>query len=579
MNYLLPFLQQKKKLLALILFAALAQAFGTLMVPYFVAAIIDDGIAQRNIPAIVIIGCQMLAAAGITALVSLWGSYLCADLAALTGKHLREQLFVKTQQLSIKEFNHFGTASMITRSTGDITIIQQTLVMVLQLVLPTPLIAVAALIMTAAVSPMLVYVPLAGMLIFFCVIFMLFRQAGPISRAIQKRVDVVNRLVRESIVGIRVIRAFDNTEYERQRSDDAFTEYAADMICLNRIFAAFNPLIWGVMGLAMAAVVWVGGYLVLQQSIQVGSIAAVTEYTVMLLAYLMLSAMVLVNIPRMTACLRRIQEVLDITPEIADNPAVCVQPDPADKQKIVFQDVAFSYKGAEKPVLEGISFCCEQGKTTAIIGGTGSGKSTVAALMLRLYDIQQGQILLEGTDIRRISQHQLRERISYVPQRAFLFSGTIADNLRMGNQAASMEELRHAVRIAQADSFIEGLPAGYDSPVAQAGINFSGGQKQRLCIARALVKKAPVYVFDDSFSALDFKTDAALRSALKREMRDAAVIIIAQRINTIMSADQIIVLDAGKIAGIGTHEELLRTCGVYREIVESQLTENGGDKT
>lgn len=573
MKYLAQFLREKKKLLFLIFFTALVQAFGTLMVPYFVAAIIDSGITQRNIPAIITIGLQMLAAAGITALISLWGSYLCADLAALVGKNLREQIFAKTQLLSVKEFNHFGTASMITRFTGDITIIQQTLIMILQMVLPTPLVAVAAVTMTAAVSPLLVYVPLAGMLGFFLIIIILFRQASPISKTIQQRVDVVNRLVRESIVGIRVIRAFDNTGYERKRSDSAFTQYADNVIRLNRIFAFFNPMVWVVMGLTMAAVVWFGGYLVLQQTIGVGSIAAVIEYTVMTLAYLMMSAMVLVNLPRMTACLERIQEVLDTVPEIADSAAGREQPDAANTQKIIFKDVTFSYKGAEKPVLEGLNFTCEQGKTTAIIGGTGSGKSTIAGLMLRLYDIQQGQILLEGKDIRSITQHELRERISYVPQKAFLFSGTIADNLRMGNQEATTEELRHAAKIAQADSFIDSLEAGYDSPVAQAGTNFSGGQKQRLCIARALVKKVPVYVFDDSFSALDFKTDAALRSALKREMRDAAVVIIAQRISTIMAADQIIVLDAGRIAGIGPHAELLKTCSVYKEIADSQLTE------
>jgi ATP-binding cassette subfamily B protein len=293
----------------------------------------------------------------------------------------------------------------------------------------------------------------------------------------------------------------------------------------------------------------------------------------MLLMFLMMSAMVLVMIPRMTACLERIQEVLDTVPEIQDAAETHRQSGTGSHQKIVFDNVSFSYKGAEKPVLEGLSFICEQGKTTAIIGGTGSGKSTVAGLMLRLYDIQDGNILLEGKDIRSITQHELRESVSYVPQKAFLFSGTITDNLRMRKSDATMEELQHAAKIAQADSFITSLEDGYGSLVAQSGTNFSGGQKQRLCIARALVKKSPVYVFDDSFSALDFKTDAALRGALKREMRDAAVMIIAQRISTIMDADQIIVLDAGKIAGMGRHEDLMRTCPVYKEIADSQLTE------
>lgn len=572
MKYLIQFLKSKKKMLAFIILIALFQSFGTLMVPYFVAKIIDKGILEKNVPVIISIGLQMLAAAGITALITLWGSYLCADLSALTGKYMREKLFDKSQQLSIKEFNHIGTASMITRATGDITVIQQTMIMITQMVLPTPLIAVAAIVMTAGISPDLVYIPLTGMLLFFIVIFFLFKKASPISKTIQMRVDVVNRIVRESIVGIRVIRAFDNTEYEKKRSNDTFTEYANNVIRLNRTFAAFNPLVWAIMGLAMAAVVWFGGDLVLRQTIQIGSISAVTEYTIMTLMFLMMSAMVLVYIPRMTACLDRIQEVLDIIPEIADATEAC-EADTANQNKITFQNVTFTYKGAEEPVLKDMNFLCEQGKTTAIIGGTGSGKSTVAALMLRLYDIQKGQILLEGKDIRDITQHELRERISYVPQKAFLFSGTIADNLRMGKKDATIEELRKAAEIAQADSFINSLEAGYDSPVAQAGINFSGGQKQRLCIARALVKKAPVYVFDDSFSALDFKTDAALRGALKHEMRDSAVVIIAQRISTIMDADQIIVLDAGSIAGVGTHQELLKTCSVYKEIADSQLTE------
>lgn len=573
MKYLIQFLKEKKKLVALIIFLAIMQVFGTLMVPYFVAQIIDIGIAGKSVSATVLIGLQMLAVAGITALVSLWSSYLCADLAALTGKHMRDKLFDKTQILSIKDFNHLGTSSMITRATGDITIIQQTMIMFTQMILPAPLICIAAIIMTAFISPALLYIPLAAMLVFSFASYLLFKKAGPISKTIQKRVDAINRVVRESIIGIRVIRAFDNTEYERKRTDDAFSQYADNLIRLNRTFAAFNPVVWMIMGIAISAVAWFGGYFVLQGDIQVGSISAVSEYTVLMLVYLIMAAMVLVMIPKMTVCLERIQEVLDTVPEIADSTAASGQLGEDSSKKIVFQNVSFSYKGAEKPVLEGLNFSCEQGKTTAIIGGTGSGKSTVAALMLRLYDVQTGQILLEGKDIRSITQHELRERVSYVPQKAFLFSGTVADNLRMGNKDATLEELRQAAQIAQADSFVSSLEAGYDSPVAQAGTNFSGGQKQRLCIARALVKKAPVYVFDDSFSALDFKTDAALRGTLKREMQEAAVVIIAQRISTIMDADQIIVLDAGRIAGIGRHSELMKTCGVYREIADSQLTE------
>lgn len=575
MNHLIAFLKSKKGMIGVIFLVTLVQVFGILLVPFFVAQIINVGIMEKNIETILWIGLEMLAAAGITTLISLWSSYLCADLASLTGKHMRELIFDKTQLLSIRDFNQFGTASMITRATGDITIIQQTMIMITQLILPTPLIAVAAVVMTAMVSMELVYIPLAAMVVFLILILVLFKKASPVSRTIQTRVDRVNRVVRESIVGVRVIRAFDNTVYEQKRSDDTFRAYADNVIHLNKIFAVFNPLVWAIMGITMVAVVWFGGYLVLQATIQIGSIMAVMQYTVIILMFLMMSAMVIVMVPRMIACLERISEVLDTEPEIVDHSQTGEQPDVTESKQIVFKNVSFSYQGAEEPVLKDLSFSCEAGKTTAIIGGTGSGKSTVLALMLRLYDIQDGAILVGGNDIQKMTQHDLRECISYVPQKAFLFSGTIADNLRTGKPDATDAELIQAGKIAQAEAFIGSLEAGYESPVAQGGTNFSGGQKQRLCIARALVKKAPIYIFDDSFSALDYQTDAALRSELKLTMKDACLVVVAQRISTIMDADQIIVLDDGSIAGIGRHEELLKTCSLYRAIADSQVKREG----
>jgi ATP-binding cassette subfamily B protein len=575
MNHLITFLKSKKGMLGMIFLVTLVQVFGILLVPFFVAQIINVGIMEKDIAAIFWIGLEMLAAAGITALISLWNSYLCADLASLTGKHIRELIFDKTQFLSIREFNQFGTASMITRATGDITIIQQTMIMITQLILPTPLIAVAAVVMTGMVSMELVYIPLAAMVVFLILILVLFKKANPVSRTIQTRVDRVNRIVRESVVGVRVIRAFDNTSYEQKRSDDTFVAYADNVIHLNRIFAMFNPMVWAIMGITMVAVVWFGGYLVLQDLIQIGSIMAVMQYTVIILMFLMMSAMVIVMVPRMMACLERISEVLDTEPEITDQPAAGAQANVAESNQIVFENVSFSYQGAEEPVLKKLSFSCKAGETTAIIGGTGSGKSTIVALMLRLYDIQEGEILVAGNDIQKMTQHDLRECISYVPQKAFLFSGTIADNLRTGKPDATDAELRQAGKIAQAEAFITTLEAGYQSPVAQGGSNFSGGQKQRLCIARALVKKAPIYIFDDSFSALDYQTDAALRSELKLMMKDACLVVVAQRISSIMDADQIIVLDNGSIAGIGRHEELLKTCSLYREIADSQVKREG----
>lgn len=575
MNHLIAFLKSKIGMIGVIFLVTLVQVFGILLVPFFVAQIINVGIMEKNIETILWIGLEMLAAAGITTLISLWSSYLCADLASLTGKHMRELIFDKTQLLSIRDFNQFGTASMITRSTGDITIIQQTMIMITQLILPTPLIAVAAVVMTAIVSMELVYIPLSAMVIFLILILVLFKKASPVSRTIQTRVDRVNRVVRESIVGVRVIRAFDNIIYEQKRSDDTFQAYADNVIHLNKIFAVFNPMVWAIMGITMVAVVWFGGYLVLQATIQIGSIMAVMQYTIIILMFLMMSAMVIVMVPRMIACLERISEVLDTDPEIVDYPEAGEQPNVTESNQIVFENVSFSYLGAEEPVLKDLSFHCEAGKTTAIIGGTGSGKSTILALMLRLYDIQKGKIFVAGNDIKQMTQHDLRECISYVPQKAFLFSGTIADNLRTGKPDATDAELRQAVKIAQAEAFITSLEAGYESPVAQGGTNFSGGQKQRLCIARALVKKAPIYIFDDSFSALDYQTDAALRSELKLTMKDACLVVVAQRISTIMAADQIIVLDNGSIAGIGRHEELMKTCSLYQEIADSQVKREG----
>ncbi|WP_303871042.1 ABC transporter ATP-binding protein [Acetobacterium wieringae] len=575
MNHLITFLKSKKGMLGVIFLVTLIQVFGILLVPFFVAQIINVGIMEKDIDSILWIGLEMLAAAGITTLISLWSSYLCADLASLTGKHMRELIFDKTQRLSIREFNQFGTASLITRATGDITIIQQTMIMITQLILPTPLIAMAAVMMTAMVSIELIYIPLAAMVVFLILILVLFKKASPVSRTIQLRVDRVNRVVRESIVGVRVIRAFDNTSYEQKRSDDTFVAYADNVIHLNKLFAVFNPMVWAIMGITMVAVAWFGGYLVLQETTQIGSIMAVMQYTIIILMFLMMSAMVIVMVPRMIACLERISEVLETELEISDRTEAGEQPNVHENNQIVFKNVSFSYQGAEQPVLKNLNFSCEAGKTTAIIGGTGSGKSTIAALMLRLYDIQDGEIFVAGNDIKKMTQHALRDCISYVPQKAFMFSGTIADNLRTGKPDATDEELMQAGKIAQAEAFIATLEAGYESPVAQGGTNFSGGQKQRLCIARALVKKAPIYIFDDSFSALDYQTDAALRSELKRAMKDACLVVVAQRISTIMDADQIIVLDEGRIAGIGRHEELMNTCSIYQEIADSQVKREG----
>lgn len=574
MKYLNQFIKKRKGKLTLTLLMLLGQVIGTLIIPFLIANIVNNGILKGDMNAIFYIGVQMFIAAIITMAVSVLGAYYCADLAAAFGRDMRDAVFCKSQELSLREFDTIGVSSMITRTTSDIANLQQILVMFLQMVVPVPLIVVASIIMTAMVSPSLALIPIACILIFLVLTWIVFKKSDPISKRIQVLMDRINQVIRESITGIRVIRAFDNRDYEQERCNNAFEKYAANMVRLNKLFAVLNPVVWVVMGLSMAAIVWFGGFLTVNGSMQIGEITAVTEYTIMTLSYLIMAAMSSVTLPKMFSCLNRLEEVLDIQPEITDSVVRNVSSvQSAESPVLEFEGVSFSYPGAEESVVKNLNFSCNAGETTAFIGGTGSGKSTVANLLLRLHDVGAGSIRLNGVDIRTLSQQQLREMIGFVPQKAFLFSGTIAENLYMGRKSATKEELRRAVRIAQAEQFVDNLPLGFDAPVSQGGSNFSGGQKQRLSIARAIVKKAPVLVFDDSFSALDFKTDVALRKALSREVTDAVKIIIAQRVSTIKNADQIIVLDEGMIVGIGKHNELMENCSVYRAIAKSQLSQ------
>lgn len=571
MKLILSFLKRQKGRLLLVFLITVVQCIGTLYIPFLVASIIDKGIALSDMRLILTIGLQMLGVAGGTAIIAVLGSRLCAEVAATLGQDLREALFSKTQSLSIKEFNEFGTSSLIARTTGDIVNIQQTLMMFLQMILPAPIICVASVVMTALISPILCLIPIISLVIFLVIATIIIIKANPISQQMRKKMDNIIQVSRESIVGVRVIRAFDNANYEQNRTDEAFTDYAKSCITINKLFAYFNPGVWMVMGTAMAAVLWFGGIFVLNGSIAVGKITAISEYTIMSLSYLIMATMVTIMIPKMSACIKRISEVIYCKTEINDAVNSPVATD-SQNMAVEFKSVEFKYRGAEEAILQNLNFSCKKGQTTAIIGGTGSGKSTIASLILRLHEIQAGQILVEGNNIHEITQENLRDRISYIPQKAFLFSGTIADNLRFGKPDASEFELKDALRVSQATEFVDALELGLQSPVSQGGGNFSGGQKQRLCIARALVKKAPICIFDDSFSALDFKTDAALRQVLKKEMSQTAVILIAQRISTIMDADQILVVDAGKIVGMGRHEDLMKSCEQYQNIAASQLT-------
>ncbi|MHC1750603.1 MAG: ABC transporter ATP-binding protein [Cellulosilyticaceae bacterium] len=570
MKYLKLFLKERKGKVAITLVMLLGQAIGTLLIPFLIASIVDNGILKGDMTQILRIGGQMLIVVLVTTIVSVLGSYYSADLAAVFGYDMRDKIFRKSQELSIREFDTIGVSSMITRTTADISNLQQTLGMIFQMIVPTPFIVGASIVMTAYTSLPLSLILILSVVIFICFAVMILKKSYSISERVQARLDRINQVVREAITGIRVIRAFGNEKYEEGRSSKAFEKYATDMIKLNKLFAVLNPSIWLIIGLSMAAIIWLGGVLSMKGTVEIGQITAVAEYSIITLSYLILATTTSVTLPKMKSCLDRIEEILDINSEIQDlnKKQVGVK----DNAPVVeFKNVSFFYHGAEEPVIKNLSFCCNAGQTTAIIGSTGSGKSTIANLLLRLHDIDEGEIHLCGVDIRSLPQQALRDRLGYVPQKAFLFSGTIEDNLRMGDKEATREDMKRALRISQADSFVEELPMGLDAQVSQGGSNFSGGQKQRLAIARALIKKVPVYIFDDSFSALDSKTDAALRKALKENMNGAVKIIIAQKVSTIMNADQIIVMDEGKLVGIGNHDALMKNCSVYQAIANSQM--------
>ncbi|MEO2602227.1 ABC transporter ATP-binding protein [Clostridium butyricum] len=571
MKYLKLFLKESKGKVGITLIMLLAQSVGTLLIPFLIAGIVDNGILKGDINEIINIGGQMILVLLITTVAAVLGSYYSADLAAVFGYYMRDKIFRKSQELSIHEFDTIGVSSMITRTTSDISNLQQTFGLTLQLIVPAPLIIISSIIMTIHTSFVLALILILSVVIFIIFASLVLKKSIFISKRVQTKLDYINQVIRECITGIRVIRAFGNEKYEEDRAGKAFKSYATDMIKLNKIFAVLNPTIWLIIGLSIASIVWIGGVFSMNGTMEIGQITAVTEYSIITLSYLILATTTSVTLPKMKSCLDRIEEVLEINLEIQDldMEKKCTK----DNYAVVeFENVSFFYSGAEEPVIRNVSFLCNKGETTAIIGSTGSGKSTIANLILRLHDIDEGEIRINGVDIRCISQKELRDTIGYVPQKAFLFSGTIEDNLKMGYKDATKEDMKRALSISQSDSFVDKLSYGLKSEVSQGGSNFSGGQKQRLSIARALIRPVPIYIFDDSFSALDLKTDSTLRKSLKENMTESAKIIIAQRVSTIMDADQIIVLDEGKLVGVGKHSDLMKSCSVYQAIAKSQMS-------
>ena len=547
------------------------QTLGDLYLPTLMSDIINDGVMQGDTNKILHIGGLMLLVAAGGAVCAVISSYLSSKTAVGLGTILRSKIFRRVESFSLHEFDKLGTATLITRTTNDINQVQMVTVMIMRMMISAPMMAIGGVIMALQEDRELTLVLAVAMPVLGGVIALIASRMIPLFRLVQKKIDKINLVLREKLTGIRVIRAFNTVEREMKRFDEANVDLTDNYIKVNRIMAFMMPAIMVVMNLTSISILWFGGIRISNNSMDLGALAAFTQYAMQIMFSLLMLAMMFIMVPRAQAAAVRINEVIDTVPEITDSEET--KNTFTGRGFVEFKDVTFSYHGAEEPALRNISFSAHPGEVTAIIGSTGSGKSTLINLIPRFYDVVGGSVLIDGVDVRSITQEALRAKIGYVPQKAVLFSGSITENIKVGNDTAAEEEIRHAAEIAQAAGFISEMDGGYDHIIAQGGTNISGGQKQRLSIARALVRKPEVYIFDDSFSALDYKTDAKLRGALRKEIADATVIIVAQRVGTVMDADRIIVLDEGRIAGMGTHKELLDTCEVYREIVTSQLSE------
>lgn len=590
MKLILHFLKPYRRLCVFTILAMLLDVVGGLLVPRLTADMINIGVESGSLEYIIGKGIAMLAVTIFAGAGALLGSWLCADLSAKLGRDMRNAVYEKSLTFSAHDFSQFGTGSMITRTLNDINIIQQSVVWCIQMVLPVPAVCVMGVAMAFAIDTVMGFLLIGVTVLIIVLAIIVTRRASEIFGRLQQLLDRMNVVLRENLTGVRVVRAFRKEKDEEKRMRKSFEDYAETSISANLLFAGLESTAFFVINICIVAILWLGGDRIGAGYMEIGDITALTEYSILILFYIIMAQMVIILLPRARVCIRRIQEVFETEPEICDGQKdtedtetygkITEQSAEADcttgmaphiKDIVVrFSNASFRFPDADEYALSDLDFICRRGETTAVIGGTGCGKSTLAQLILRFHDVTEGSVEVNSMDVRDMTQKELRSRIAYVPQKAWLFSGTIADNLRYGNEDATAEEMRRVLSVAQAD-FVSSLANGLDAHVAQGGTNFSGGQKQRLSIARALMKKADLYIFDDSFSALDFKTDAALRKALKQEVSDAAVLIIAQRINTILNADQIIVLDEGRIAGIGRHEELMEKCSIYRDIARSQM--------
>lgn len=566
---LFPYLKPYRLFIFFVLVLLFLRTFSDLLLPTFMARIVDKGIVNGDIPYIWNVGGMMLLVAAIGVVCAIAANYFAVKVATSFGRDLRKEVFSKVTNFSIQEFDQIGTSSFITRTTNDIQQVQQFVSMGLRMMVISPLMFIGGIVMAISQDTKLSMIFLFIVPLIVTVIYFITKKGMPLFQTLQQKLDQLSLILRENLTGIRVVRAFGRMDDETNRFDVASQDMRNTAIKVNRIVTSLMPIMMLIFNLSIVAILLFGSIRIDNEQMQVGSLMAFIQYAMQIMFSFVMFTVIFVMIPRATVSAKRINEILQLTPTITDKEKTATIEDSI--QSMSFSNVTFYYPGAEKPALSNLSFTAKRGETTAIIGGTGDGKTTLLQLIPRFYDASEGDVLINGINVKKLSQQTLRQKIGYVPQKAILFTGTIAENIRYGKETASEEEAKHAADIAQATPFIEKMADGFHSIVEQGGKNLSGGQKQRLSIARAIVRKPDIYLFDDSFSALDYKTDALLRQALKTEINDAITIVVAQRVSTVKDADQIIVLQKGNIVGIGTHEQLRQTNDVYQEIVSSQV--------
>lgn len=566
LKYLKPYILP----IILMLGLTYAQVMASLALPDYMARIVNEGIVNQNQALIWSTGVNMILVTLGGAVAAVSSGYLATKIGTGFSRNLRKAVFEKVESFSMEEFNNFSTASLITRSTNDIQQVQMVVIILFRMVLSAPIMGVGAIIKASNMAPSMTWIMGVAVAVLLTMIIVLFVVAVPKFKLVQKLIDKLNLVTRQNLTGLKVIKAFNTETYEKEKFDDVNKDLTKINLFINRVMVIMQPIMMLVFNLTTIAIIWIGAHRIDIGELQIGDMMAFMQYAMQVIISFLMISIIFILLPRASVSAQRISEVLGASLHILDPK----EPKKSrGKGEVLFRDVTFTYPDADVPVLYNISFTAKPGETTAIIGGTGSGKSTVVNLLPRFFDVTSGEILIDGVDVRDMRKKDLRRRIGYIPQKGVLFSGTIESNIKYGKPNATMEEVQEAARVAQATEFISKLENGYDSHVAQGGSNFSGGQKQRIAVARALIADPDIYIFDDSFSALDFETDYKLREELKTITKNSTVIIVAQRIGTILHADKIVVLDNGRVVGIGKHKELLKDCKVYKEIANSQLSE------